>query len=171
MSKHKPVPDNQITFYQTPDGKVNVEVLYADENVWLSQKRMAELFDVDRSVVTKHLRNVFASKELEESSVCAKFAHTAEDGKEYETKFYSLEAVIARPIQNLFDVEKEIAPGGSMKLKATTPPLRGTPPKEGNRTARCLSASATTIPLLRRGGRRSLTGWFFLRQRSLTGWS
>lgn len=95
MSNNNRFPDNQITVYQTPDGKVNVEVLYANENVWLSQKRMAELFNVDRSVVTKHLRNIFNSNELHEDSVCANFAHTAEDGKEYQTKFYSLEAIIA----------------------------------------------------------------------------
>jgi hypothetical protein len=91
----KKLPDNQITVYQTPDGKINIEVLYANENIWLPQKRIAELFDVDRSVVTKHLRNTFSSNELQEDSVCANFAHTAEDGKEYQTKFYSLEAIIA----------------------------------------------------------------------------
>jgi hypothetical protein len=95
MTKNKKLPDNQITVYQTPDGKINIEVLYANENVWLSQKRIAELFDVDRSVITKHLRNIFTSNELHESSVCANFAHTAEDGKEYQTNFYSLEAIIA----------------------------------------------------------------------------
>jgi hypothetical protein len=95
MSKSKKMPDNQITFYQTPDGRVNIEVLYADENIWLSQKKMAELFDVDRSVITKHLKNVFTDHELEETSVCANFAHTAEDGKSYQTNFYSLEAIIA----------------------------------------------------------------------------
>jgi hypothetical protein len=95
MTKNKKLPDNQITVYQTPDGKVNIEVLYSNENVWLPQKRIAELFDVDRTVVTKHLRNIFASKELPEDSVCANFAHTAEDGKEYQIKYYSLEAIIA----------------------------------------------------------------------------
>jgi len=95
MKKKKKIPDNQITVYQTPDGKVNIEVLYANENIWMPQKRMAELFDVDRSVVTKHLKNIFASNELQEDSVCAIFAHTAGDGKEYQTKFYSLEATIA----------------------------------------------------------------------------
>jgi hypothetical protein len=89
MSQKK-IPDNQITVYQRPDGKVNIEVLYADENIWLPQKRIAELFDVDRSVVTKHLKNIFSSSELEESLVCANFAHTAEDGKTYQTKYYSL---------------------------------------------------------------------------------
>ncbi len=70
-------------------------MLYANENIWLPQKRIAELFDVDRSVVTKHLKNIFSDNELQEYSVCASFAHTAEDGKEYQTKFYSLEAIIA----------------------------------------------------------------------------
>jgi hypothetical protein len=95
MAKENKFPDNQITVYQTPDGKVNIEVLYSDENIWLPQKRIAELFEVHRTVITKHLRNIFASNELQESSVCANFAHTAEDGKEYQTKFYSLEAIIA----------------------------------------------------------------------------
>ncbi len=95
MGKKRKIPDNQIAVYQTPDGGINIEVLYANENIWLPQKRIAELFDVDRSVVTKHLKNIFSDNELEEDSVCAKFAHTAQDGKEYQTKFYSLEAIIA----------------------------------------------------------------------------
>jgi len=95
MDTNKKLPDNQITVYQTSDGKINIEVLYANENIWLPQKRIAELFDVDRSVVTKHLKNIFSENELQEDSVCANFAHTAEDGKEYQTKFYSLEAIIA----------------------------------------------------------------------------
>jgi len=95
MTINKKLPDNQITVYQTPDEKINIEVLCANENIWLPQKRIAELFDVDRSVVTKHLKNIFSDNELEEDSVCANFAHTAEDGKEYQTKFYSLEAIIA----------------------------------------------------------------------------
>ncbi len=56
---------------------------------------MAELFGVDRSVVTKHLKNIFESSELVEDSVCAKFAHTAEDGKKYTTKFYNLDAILS----------------------------------------------------------------------------
>jgi hypothetical protein len=84
MLKNNKLPDNQITVYQTPDGKINIEVLYANENIWLSQKRIAEIFDIDRSVVTKHLKNIFSENELQEDSVCASYAHTAEDGKEYE---------------------------------------------------------------------------------------
>ena len=56
---------------------------------------MSELFDVDRTVVTKHLKNIFAENELDEKSVCANYAHTAEDGKSYKTNFYSLEAIIS----------------------------------------------------------------------------
>jgi hypothetical protein len=95
MSRNKQLPDNQITIYQSPDGGVNIEVLYVDENIWLTQKKMAELFETDRSVITKHLKNIFVKKEFDEHSVSAKFAHTAEDGKIYQTRFYSLEAIIA----------------------------------------------------------------------------
>jgi len=76
-----PPLNNQITIYQSPDGGVNIEVLYANENIWLTQKKIAELFDVDRRVITKHLKNIFVEKELDDHSVSAKFAYTAEDGK------------------------------------------------------------------------------------------
>lgn len=59
------------------------------------QKAMAELFGIDRTVITKHLKNIFESSELEQDSVCAYFAHTAEDGKKYNTAFYNLDAIIA----------------------------------------------------------------------------
>jgi hypothetical protein len=78
-----------------PHGLVNIEVLYVGENIWLTQKKIAELFSVDRSVITKHLKNIFSDNELEKKSVSAKFAHTAEDEKSYQTQFYSLEAIIA----------------------------------------------------------------------------
>jgi hypothetical protein len=76
-------------------GENSVEVRYQDENIWLTQKMMAELYGVDRSVITKHLKKVFLDDELEEDSVCAIFAHTASDGKTYKVKFYALQAVIA----------------------------------------------------------------------------
>jgi len=66
-----------------------------DETVWLSQKAIAELFDVDRTVITKHLGNIFKESELEQDSVCAIFAHTAGDGKKYDTTFYNLDAIIS----------------------------------------------------------------------------
>ena len=76
-------------------GSDSIEVRVQDGDVWLTQKAISMLFDVDRSVVTKHLKNIFESGELEEESVCAKFAHTADDGKTYQYKFYSLSAIIA----------------------------------------------------------------------------
>lgn len=72
-----------------------VEVRVQDHDVWLTQKAMGQLFDVDRSVITKHLKNIFESGELTEDVVCAKFAQTADDGKTYRYKFYSLSAIIS----------------------------------------------------------------------------
>lgn len=99
MKKNKQIA-KQNTFtkfllYTTPNGKVKVEIFLRDETVWLTQARIAELFGVDRSVVTKHLKNIFESGELDEDSVCANFAHTADDGKTYQTKFYNLDAIIS----------------------------------------------------------------------------
>lgn len=76
-------------------GEEGIEVRVQDHDVWLTQKAIADLFEVDRSVVTKHLKNIFSSGELDESSVCAKFAQTADDGKTYQYKFYSLSAIMA----------------------------------------------------------------------------
>ena len=85
----------EFLLYSTPNSDIKVETYLHDETLWLSQKRIAELFGVDRSVVTKHLKNIFESKELDENSVSAKIAHTAEDGKKYNTKFYNLDAILS----------------------------------------------------------------------------
>lgn len=87
--------EKNFLLYTTPEGKVNLEVLVEGETVWLTQQKIADLFGVDRSVITKHLKNIFESSELEENSVCAKIAHTADDGKSYKTKFYNLDAIIS----------------------------------------------------------------------------
>lgn len=84
-----------FVIFKTSTGKVNIEVFFKDETLWLSQKKMAELFEIDRSAITKHLKNIFLSGELEENSVCAKIALTAEDGKNYNTKFYNLNAILS----------------------------------------------------------------------------
>ena len=73
-----------------------IEVRVQDKDVWLTQKAIGQLFDVDRSVVTKHLKNVYESGELAEDSTCAKFAQVADNGKTYQYKFYSLSAIIAK---------------------------------------------------------------------------
>ena len=85
----------EIIFYKTKEGKVKVEILMQDENIWLTQAKMAELFEVNRTVITKHLSNIFKDGELEKEAVCAKMPHTAFDGKSYKTLFYNLEAIIA----------------------------------------------------------------------------
>ena len=72
-----------------------IEVRYENETIWLTQKLMAQLFSVDRSVITKHLQNIFNEKELDKNLVCANFAHTAGDKKKYKTLFYSLDAIIS----------------------------------------------------------------------------
>lgn len=88
-------PLSDIIMYHTPDSSVNVEILIQDETLWMQQSRIAELFDVDRTVITKHLKNIFNEGELDENSVCAKIAHTAADGKTYNTKFYNLDAILS----------------------------------------------------------------------------
>lgn len=72
-----------------------IQVMYKNETIWATQKAISQLFDVDRTVVSKHLKNIFESSELQQDSVCAKFAHTAEDGKTYNTQFYNLDAIIS----------------------------------------------------------------------------
>lgn len=88
-------PLSDIIMYKRDDGSVNVEILVQDETLWLTQDRMAELFGVDRTVITKHLRNIFMVGELEKDSVCAKIAHTASDGKTYKVQFYNLDAILS----------------------------------------------------------------------------
>ena len=87
--------DIQFILYNLPDENGKVQVIIRDETLWCTQKAMAQLFGVDRTVISKHLKNIFESFELQQDSVCAKFAHTAEDGKMYNTQFYNLDAVIS----------------------------------------------------------------------------
>lgn len=73
----------QFILYNLPDEDGKVQVIIRDEALWCTQKAMAQLFGVDRTVVSKHLKNIFESSELQQDSVCANFAHTAEDDKIY----------------------------------------------------------------------------------------
>ena len=72
-----------------------MDVRLEDDTVWLTQNQIAELFGTKRPAITKHLRNIFSSGELSESSVCSKMEHTANDGKTYQTKFYNLDAILS----------------------------------------------------------------------------
>ena len=83
-----------LLFYQTEDGLTRVQVRMVNETVWLTQAQIAELFQRERSVITKHISNVFEEGELDPNSVCAKFAHTAPDGKNYQVEHYNLDMII-----------------------------------------------------------------------------
>lgn len=87
--------ENDIVFYKKKNGDTNIELLINGETLWVSQKTMAQIFEIDRTVITKHLKNIFSDGELDKNQVCAKFAHTANDGKNYNTEFYNLDAIIS----------------------------------------------------------------------------
>ena len=86
---------SNLVFYKNNNGDLDIELLVNGESFWATQKSMAEIFDIDRSVITKHLKNIFVDGELDKNQVCAKFAHTANDGKTYNTDFYNLDAIIS----------------------------------------------------------------------------
>ena len=77
----------EIIFYSAPKGNVKVDIRFEEETFWLTHKKLAVLFNIDRFVITKHLQNIFKENELKENSVCANFAHTAKDDKTYQTNF------------------------------------------------------------------------------------
>lgn len=95
MSTPKPANDSSFLLYTTPNGAVKFDVLIQGETVWLTQDQMALLFDVQRPAITKHLKNIFESSELREDSVSSILERTAADGKQYKTKLYNLDAIIA----------------------------------------------------------------------------
>ena len=97
MDKEIKIRNSTVDFlvFTRDAGEDGIEVRVQNNDVWLTQKAISQLFEVDRSVVTKHLGNIFSEGELHEASVCAKFAQTADDGKTYNYKFYSLVAIIA----------------------------------------------------------------------------
>jgi hypothetical protein len=91
------LPEKSINFllYHSETAKINVQVIVGNETVWLSQKAMGELFGVNVPAISKHLANIFEEGELQEDSVVSKMEITAADGKNYNTKFYNLDAIIS----------------------------------------------------------------------------
>ena len=87
--------DKRIEIYKTPEGKMEIQVSFEEDTVWLTQMQMAELFDRNRVAITQHLGNIFKEKELNKNSVCKDFLHTAADGKSYVTKYYNLDIIIS----------------------------------------------------------------------------
>lgn len=92
MEFHK---ESNLLIYQNQEGNIKIDVHLENETVWLTQDQMATLFGKGRSTVTEHISNVFKEGELEQDSVCRNFRHTANDGKNYETKFYNLDVIIS----------------------------------------------------------------------------
>lgn len=86
---------NNFVIFETENGKVNIDVYFQGETLWLTQKLIAELFEKGRSTITEHLKKIFDDGELDEVSVCRDFRHTAEDDKQYITKYYNLRAITA----------------------------------------------------------------------------
>ena len=84
-------PASELMLYQTEDNRTRIEVRLENETVWLTQAQMADLFQRERSVITKHIRNIFEEGELVEQAVCATYAQTAADGKSYQTVAYNLD--------------------------------------------------------------------------------
>ena len=97
MSKELQIRNSTVDFlvFTRDAGEDGIEVRVQNGDVWLTQKAISQLFDVDRSVITKHLSNIFKEGELDENSTCANFAQVADNGKTYNYKFYSLAAIIA----------------------------------------------------------------------------
>ena len=89
----KKLPDNQIAFYQSPDGSVNIEVLYTEENIWLTQKKMAELFNCSTDNISLHLKNIYQENEVDRKSTTEEFSAVQKEGK--------------REVKKLFDSKKK----------------------------------------------------------------
>jgi len=95
MSPHEPENRGEVIVYEAPDGAIRVDVRLERETVWLSLNQMAELFQRDKSVISRHLRNVFRSGELERGAAVAKNATTAADGKSYRVEYFNLDAILS----------------------------------------------------------------------------
>lgn len=86
---------SEIAIYPAKDGHIELEVNLSNETVWLTMNQMAQLFGRDKSVISRHLKNIFKVNELDENSVVANFATTATDGKIYQVDYYNLDAIIS----------------------------------------------------------------------------
>ena len=88
--------ENKIIIYQTEDGQTQIDVRLENDTVWLTQAQMAELFDKDRTVIGRHIRNIYKEEELEQDITCAKFAHMGSEGDQrYEYTAYNLDVIIS----------------------------------------------------------------------------
>lgn len=94
----KEMKESEVILYTTPNGDVKIDIRFEDETFWLSQQRIANLFEVDRSVVTKHIGNIYSEGELDKAATCAKFAQVRNEGDRQvirQIEFYNLDAIIS----------------------------------------------------------------------------
>ncbi|MBE2219357.1 MAG: virulence RhuM family protein [Ignavibacteria bacterium] len=106
---------SEIEIYKSPENNIELQVNFDNETVWLNQYQLAELFNTDRTSIVKHLQNIYAINELDESATCAKFAQVQKEGKKLVTRiilFYNLDAIISvgYRVNQTFD-KKELYPG------------------------------------------------------------
>ena len=95
MDKNIEPKEGKILFYTTEDGNINLGVLFSDENVWLSQAQMVELFQSSKSNISEHIKHIFEEGELNKDAVVRKLRTTAEDGKSYNVTYYNLDVIIS----------------------------------------------------------------------------
>ena len=95
MKKEQIIKNNSIAVYQAKNGAIELRADSKMETVWATQAQIAEIFDIERSVITKHINNIIKTGELDENSVCAKIAQTATDGKVYNVNMYNLDVILA----------------------------------------------------------------------------
>ena len=102
MQENNIIPtQDEIVLYQSEDGNVEVDVLFQDETVWLTQEQIAQLFGKGRTTITEHIGNIFKEGELDEEKVCRKFRHTTQHGaiegllQTQEVKYYNLDVIIS----------------------------------------------------------------------------
>lgn len=95
MDNNNEPKEGQILFYKTDEGTINLGVMFSDENVWLSQAQMVELFQSSKSNISEHIKHIFQEGELDENSVVRNCRTTAADGKDYNTNYYNLDVIIS----------------------------------------------------------------------------
>ena len=95
IRKNSRLNKSEIAIYRPKSGEIEFKVKLGKDTVWLSLDQIAKIFDRDKSVISRHLRNIFKEKELSKNSVVAKIATTAADGKTYQVEFYNLDAIIS----------------------------------------------------------------------------
>ena len=89
------MPNSNIIMYTTEDGLTKIESTFENDTVWLSIDQMAELFQRNKSTISRHIKNIFNEGELQKNSVVAKFATTGSDGKVYQVDYYNLDVIIS----------------------------------------------------------------------------